>query len=187
MSETETEPYMEKSAERVLDELLKTVEEMEARERERYLPFSQIPDPKVRQVVLMLARKYADMTENFAQGVARRAENYGVMISTAHYEKPTSDGVILVIKFQVLGVRGDILKARYRALKQIVKSVKGYKSLAKEPVEGEKFEPGRGSSVSDRDTASDSKENPAEGSSEEIDGSGYSTHGYSQAVRGIIE
>jgi len=186
MSETDNIP----KPERIIEELLRAADEMERRERERYLPFNMIPDPRVRSAVIMLARKYADMTENFAQGLARRAESYGVMMVTANMEKPTEDGVILVVKFQIVGVRGDILKARYQALRKVVKMVKGYKSANRFSTSGEMSEsgsePGYGGTDSGSHTSPNSKEAEAEGYSEGDYGSGPDSAGDSEGSGRVI-
>jgi len=194
MSETQSSPDLDrdwdKRSERILEELLRSVDELESRERQMYLPLNMIPDPKVRSAVIMLARKYADMTENFAQSLARRAESYGVMMVTANLEKPTEDGIILVVKFQVLGVRGDVLRARYQALRQVVRNIKGYKSVMREQRTGEidesEPEPGPGSADTGRYSASRSEENPSKSNSEEYNGAGSGTHGDSEASGGIL-
>jgi len=190
MSEPYSPPYPDRGSERVLEELLRAAEEIEVREREQYLPLSMVPDPRVRSAVLMLARKYADMTENFAQSLARRAEDYGVMMVTANLEKPTNDGVILVIKFQIIGVRGDVLKSRYQALKRIAKSVKGYKSSNRFSESGEINEPNegepRGGSPDYRDTSAYSEEDKGKSHSEKDYGAGHSIDGNSEALGGIL-
>jgi len=182
-----SEGYSETYTEKVIDELLKAIEELELRERSLYLPFNQLPDPRVRQTILMLVRKYADMTENFAQSLARRAENYGVMITLASIQQPKNDGVILVLKLQVLGVRGDILKERYKSLKRIVRSVKGYKSIKPTESEGELNESGERSPDRDSDTTTNSQKDTAEGNSQEYNGSGSYLASNSKASGRILE
>jgi len=183
MSETNSETYNSK----ILDELLRAAEEIEVRERQLYLPFNRIPDPRVRQTVLMLIRKYADMSENFAQSLARRAENYGIMVSLASLQQPKSDGIVLVLKFQIVGVRGDILKERYKTLKRLAKTVKGYKSTNSVELQGETNEPGLRHTIRDSNTPTNSQKDTSKSNSEEYNGSGSYLASNSQASGRILE
>jgi len=190
MSKAESESEESGYSEKLIDELLKAVEEMETRERWMYLPFTQLPDPKIRRTILLYVRKIADQTENYAQGWARNAEKYGIMMTIASMQKPIQDGIIVVLKFQVVGVRGDILKAYYRSLKRFVKSVKEYKSSGEEESIGEEIESGaeprtRPSIASDNTTTS-SKEAEAESHSEEHNDTGSDTSSYSEDSGRVI-
>lgn len=186
MSETDSNTYSEK----LIDELLKAVEELETRERWMYLPFTQLPDPRVRQTILMYVRKLADQTENYAQGFARRSERYGIMISIASMQKPLQDGIILVLKFQVVGVRGDILKTYYRQLKRMVRNVNSYKSIkTTEPIGGENesgSESRSGSTDTGNDTSTNSQKDTSEGYSEKHNDTGLDTSGDSEGSGRVI-
>jgi len=194
MSEEEYVPDLDSlvdtGSNKVLEELLEAAAEVENREREMYMPFNMIQDPRVRAAIIMLARKYADMTENFAQSLARKAEDYGIMMLTSNLEKPTQDGIILVVKFQIVGVRGDILKARYNTLKRIARSVKFYKSTYRLMRIGDMSEPGSEPGYGGADTGShtspDSEENTAEGGGEEYNGSGPYSAGDSESSGRVI-
>jgi len=181
---------MKYMSEKVFKELLKYAMEMEIKSEKLYRPFNEITDMNMRRILILLARKYSDMTENFAQSLARKAERYGVAMSVATLHEPKEDGVILVIRFGIQGIRDDIFKAyMYMLQKWVVRHYKYYPRKKKSElgvVIGSGTESGTESPDTGSHTSPDSEENKAEGYSEGDYGSRPDSAGDSESAGGVI-
>ncbi|RLG59001.1 hypothetical protein DRN86_04905 [Candidatus Geothermarchaeota archaeon] len=79
----------------------------------------EIPSSKMVAIIAQAVRKQLDTVENYAQFVARRLQESGVVLDVQTSMNSIQDGYILTITFRVRGVRRDVLKKRLRPIKKL--------------------------------------------------------------------
>ncbi|RLE65537.1 MAG: hypothetical protein DRJ38_03565 [Thermoprotei archaeon] len=83
----------------------------------------EIPSSHLVAVLAQAVRKQLDTVENYAQFVARRLQESGILVDVLTSMTPTTDGYTLTITFRVRGVRKDVLEKRFRLVKKIAKEI----------------------------------------------------------------
>ena len=78
----------------------------------------EIPSQKLLEVIGLSVRRQLDTVENYAQFVARRLQDFGIIIEVESTISPIYDGYKLVLAFKIRGVRKDIIEKKLRILKR---------------------------------------------------------------------
>ena len=81
----------------------------------------EIPSQKLLDVISLSVRRQLDTVENYAQFVARRLQDFGIVIEVESTISPMPDGYKLVLAFKLRGIRKDIVEKKLRILKRHAK------------------------------------------------------------------
>jgi len=146
----------------------------------------EIPSQKLLEVIGLSVRRQLDTVENYAQFVARRLQDFGIIIEVESTISPIYDGYKLVLAFKIRGVRKDIIEKKLRILKRHSKdwmttSMK-YKRLEKlidRVVSSER-------AIRDRTSRTSSEEAEEEGGGAESERKRLNNTGVSEGDRGEV-
>jgi len=75
-----------------------------------------VGERKLVEEILNTVREQLDSVENFAQYVARRLQNYGLVVAMESSITPVNDGYTLVVSFRLRGIRKDVVDKARRLL-----------------------------------------------------------------------
>jgi len=81
----------------------------------------EIPNQKLLDMINLSVRKHIDSVENYAQFVARRLQDFGIVLEVESSVSPMPDGFRLTLSYKIRGVRKDIVEKKLRILKRHAK------------------------------------------------------------------
>ena len=75
-----------------------------------YISIHEIPEKRVRDLILRTVRKWGDSLENFGQYVIRRLQKLGILCEFSSNISPVPEGYHISITIRVKGISKDLVK-----------------------------------------------------------------------------
>ncbi len=79
-----------------------------------YVSIYELPNQRLRDLVLRTTRKWVDALENFAQYIVRRLQKIGILCEFSSTINPIPDGFHISISIKIKGIRENLLKKHLR-------------------------------------------------------------------------
>jgi len=83
----------------------------------------EIPSSHLVALIAQAVRKQLDTVENYAQFVARRLQEMGIVVEVYSSMTPITDGYTLTVSFRVRGVRKNVLEKRFKVVRRLAKEI----------------------------------------------------------------